>query len=300
MQILNHPQQVPVYPLEPDGVTGSKSFRVYNYGGNYEGNLPNQSDLLVPHRKDHYLLVFIRRAGSRQWIDMTPYTLKDNTIYFTGPNQIIVKEEFRQLWSTGIAFTGEFLAFQENASMSRLPLIQNPQSGYELLLTETDINFVEEMLARINAEYQRPGEWQQRMLAAYLTVLLTYLSRLYTEQFKDNKPSVDKLLLKKFQEKINECFRELHEVGDYASLFHISAKHLSEVVKNQSGKPAIKHIHERQVLEAKRLLFYTNNSLKEIAWDLGFSDASYFNRFFKRETGVTPAEYRADVRKMYH
>ncbi len=296
MHILNYNQQVPVYSLEPDEVTGNKYFRVYNY----EGSLPGQSDLLVPHRKDHYLLVFVRRAGSRQWIDMTPYILKDNTIYFTGPNQIIVKEEFKQLWSTGIAFTREFLSLQENASLCKLPLIQNPQSGYELLLTEADINFVEDMLAKINVEYQHPSEWQQRMLAAYLTVLLTYLSRLYTEQFKDNKTSVDKLLLKKFQAKINECFRELREVGDYASLLHISAGHLSEVVKTQSGKPAIKHIHERLVLEARRLLFHTNNSLKEIAFDLGFSDASYFNRFFKRETGVTPAEYRANIRKMYH
>ncbi len=182
MHILNYNQQVPVYSLEPDEVTGNKYFRVYNY----EGSLPGQSDLLVPHRKDHYLLVFVRRAGSRQWIDMTPYILKDNTIYFTGPNQIIVKEEFKQLWSTGIAFTREFLSLQENASLCKLPLIQNPQSGYELLLTEADINFVEDMLAKINVEYQHPSEWQQRMLAAYLTVLLTYLSRLYTEQFKDN------------------------------------------------------------------------------------------------------------------
>lgn len=296
MHILNYNQQVPIYPLEPDNVTGNKHFRVYNY----EGSLPNQSELLIPHRKDHYLFVFIRRAGSRQWIDMVPYILKDNTVYFSGPNQIIVKEEFEQLWSTGIAFTNEFLSFQENASLNQLPLIQNPQSGHELLLTETDLNFVEDMLAKINVEYQNPSEWQQRMLAAYLTVLLTYLSRLYTEQFKDNGTSMDKLLLKNFQAKINECFRELREVGDYASLLHISAGHLSEVVKTQSGKPAIKHIHERLVLEARRLLFHTHNSLKEIAFDLGFADASYFNRFFKRETGVTPAGYRANIRKMYH
>lgn len=296
MHILNYNQQVPIYPLEPDNVTGNKHFRVYNY----EGSLPNQSELLIPHRKDHYLFVFIRRAGSRQWIDMVPYILKDNTFYFSGPNQIIVKEEFEQLWSTGIAFTNEFLSFQENASLSQLPLIQNPQSGHELLLTETDLNFVEDMLAKINVEYQNPSEWQQRMLAAYLTVLLTYLSRLYTEQFKDNGTSMDKLLLKNFQAKINECFRELREVGDYASLLHISAGHLSEVVKTQSGKPAIKHIHERLVLEARRLLFHTHNSLKEIAFDLGFANGSYFNRFFKRETGVTPAEYRANIRKMYH
>jgi AraC family transcriptional activator of pobA len=60
---------------------------------------------------------------------------------------------------------------------------------------------------------------------------------------------------------------------------NVSAGHFSDMVKIKSGKPAIKHIHERIVLEARRLLFHTNNSLKEIAFDLGFSDASYFNRF---------------------
>ena len=295
MHILNDNQQLPVYSLEPDE-TGNKNFRVYNFAG----SLPSQSDLLIPHRKDHYLLFLMRQGGIQHWIDMTPYVLKDNTVYFTGPNQIIVKEVVEQLWSTGIAFTSEFLALLENAALNRLPLIQNDQYAHELLLTETDIQFVEDMLAKINVEYQCPGEWQQRMLCAYMSVLLTYLSRLYTEQHQDNGNSVDKLLLRKFQAKIDECYRELHEVGDYASLLNISAGHLSEVVKSQSGKPAIKHIHERLILEARRLLFHTNNSLKEIAYDLGFSDASYFNRFFKRETGATPAECRINFRKMYH
>lgn len=296
MHILNDHQQVPVYSLEPDDIAANKQFRVYNF----DGNLPSQSDLLVPHRKDHYLLVFIRRAGgTRQWIDMAPYTIQDNTVYFTGPNQIIVKEGFNQLWSTGVAFTKEFLSFQENASLSKLPLLQNPQNGHELRLTEADVNVVEDMLAKINGEYRQPGEWQQRMLTAYLTVLLTYLSRLYTEQYAGNPFSTDKLLLKKYQAQIDEHFRELHQVSEYASLLNVSAGYLSEVVKAQSGKPAITHIHERLVLEARRLLFHTQHSLKEIAFDLGFSDASYFNRFFKRETDVTPAEYRTLIREMY-
>lgn len=295
MQVLNDNQQVPVYNLKPDD-TGNKYFRVYNF----EGTLPNHADLLLPHRKDHYLLVFMRKGGSRQWIDMTPYVLKDNAVYLTGPNHIIVKEGTQRLWSTGIAFTKEFLSLQENASLNKLPLLNDLQNPHELLLTAIDVSFVEDILAKINIEYQQPSEWQQRMLTAYLTVLLTYFSRLYTEQFKVADTSVDKLLLKNFQSKINECFQELHEVGDYASLLNISAGHLSEVVKTQSGKPAIKHIHERLVLESRRLLFHTQNSLKEIAFDLGFADGSYFNRFFKRETGVTPAEYRANIRKMYH
>jgi len=296
MQVLSTNSKVPVYRLEPDEVTGNKHFRIYNF----EGSLPNQSELLIPHRKNHYLLIFIRRAGSRQWIDTTPYVLRDNTIYFSGPSHVIVKEEITQLWSTGIAFTGEFLSLPENTSLNKLPIIQNHYNGHELLLKEHDILFVEDILHKMRTESQQPGEWPQRMLTAYFTVLLTYLSRLYTEQFTGNDITADKQLLKQFQRKIDECFPQFHEVSDYASMLHISAGHLSEVVKSQSGKPAIKHIHDRLVLEARRLLFHTNNSLKDISFNLGFTDASYFNRFFKRETGETPAGYRSQIRKMYH
>lgn len=184
--------------------------------------------------------------------------------------------------------------------MNKLPLIQNPQNGFELLLTDADIVFVEDIFQKIRIEAQQPGEWQQRMLIAYLTVLLTYLSRLYTEQYKGNDISADKLLLKRFLTKVDANFQQCHEVSDYAAMFHITAGHLSEVIKNQSGKPAIKLIHERLIMEARRLLFHTNDSLKEIAFGLGFSDASYFNRFFKRETGDTPAGYRSKIREMYH
>lgn len=296
MQALSTKPKIPVYSLEPDEVTGNKHFKVYNF----EGSLPDRADLLVPHRKDHHLIVFVKRGGSRQWIDMTPYVLKDNAVYFLGPDQVIVKEEFKELWSIGVAFTNEFLLLQENASLNKLPLIQNAQNGHELLLTDADISTVEDMFHKIGAEAKQPGEWQQRMLAAYLTVLLTYLSRLYTEQYKGNDTSVDKLLLKKFQAMVDDSFHQFHEVSDYASMLHITAGHLSDVVKDHSGKPAIKHIHDRLVMEARRLLFHTNDSLKEIAFSLGFSDASYFNRFFKRETGETPAGYRAKIRKMYH
>ena len=293
--MTNSNQQVPVYTFEQDEVTGSKSFTI----ARSEGALVYESNVLIPHRKAYYLLVFVKHNPGRHWVDMTPYVRKDNTVYFTVPSQILVKEEPTPSWSTHLTFTSEFLALQQNASLRNLPLIQNPHNGHELLLTDVDMAFVEDMLDKLYVEYNRPGEWQHPMLSAYLTVLLTYLSRLYTEQFTGDEPSADKLLLKSYQAKIEESFCERHEVGEYASLLNMSAGHLSEVVKAQSGKPAIKHIHERLVLEARRLLFHTQRSLKEIAFDLGFSEASYFSRFFKRETGVTPADYRTNIRKMY-
>lgn len=295
MNKLRSQQSIPVHPFERDEANGGDLFTITRS----EGGLVYESDMLLPHRKAYYLLVFVRHNRSRHWVDMLPYSARDNTFYFATPTQILVKEEPTPSWSTHLTFTSEFLALQQHAALRDLPLIQNPHNGHELRLAAPDVAFVEETLAKIEAEYHRPGEWQHQMLSAHLTVLLTYLSRLYNEQFTGTAPSADRLLLKTYQAKIEESFRELHEVGAYAALLHLSAGHLSEVVKAQSGKPAIKHLHERLVLEARRLLFYSQHPLKEIAFELGFSDASYFNRFFKRETGVTPAEYRTTIRKMY-
>ena len=242
----------------------------------------------------------MRKGGSRQWLDMESVTMKSNTVYFFVPNRVIVKEGIEELWATGIAFTKEFISLQESADVAKLHIIETPQGGHELLLSDKDLEFVEDLLAKINMEYKSSDGLQQRMLAAYLNLLLTYLSRLYVVQYRAQASSPERNILKSYQAKINESFRELKEVGEYAAELNISAGHLSEVVKMQSGKPAIKHIHERVVLEARRLLFHTNNSLKEIGYELGFSDASYFNRFFKRETGLTPTAYRAKIREMYH
>lgn len=295
MEMLPLDQQVPVYSLASQAAPGGGLFQLTRT----EGRTAHRADMLVPHRKDYYLLVVARRGGNRHWVDMTPYVVQDNTLYFTGPGQLHVKEQVQATWATSLAFTPEFLALQPDASLAQLPLLRNPQRGHELLLKAADVAVVEDLLARLEAEHQRPGEWQQRMLSAYLLVLLTYLSRLYTEQFPGGEPSADTLVLQRYRARIEECFREQHEVGAYAALLYLSAGHLSEVVKAQSGRPASAHLHERLVLEARRLLFHTQRSIKEIAFDLGFADASYFSRFFKRQTGLSPAAYRTSSREMY-
>jgi AraC family transcriptional activator of pobA len=256
--------------------------------------------MLLPHRKDYYLLFFLQRGGGRHWVDMTPYDAQDDTLYFLAPGQLQVKEEAQPMWGTSLAFTNEFLAMQPHAAWAQLPLLQNQQQRHELRLMAADRTFLEDILAKLAAEYHGPAsEWRQRLLAAYLEVLLVYLSRLYMQQFPADEKATDKLLLHQYRAKIEECFRTRHDVSSYAALLHLTAGHLGEVVKAQSGKPAITHIQERLVLEARRLLFHADQAVKEIAFELGFQDASYFTRFFKRQTGTTPADYRASSRKMY-
>lgn len=295
MQTLTSSRPVPTYPFEPDAATGSHLFSLVCSAG----ELPYEEDVLLPHRKAYYMLVFTKHTRGRHWVDAVPYVRQDHALYFSSPRQVLVKEEPTPFWGTRLTFTEEFLALQQNAALRRLPLLENPHGGHELRLSAADEAVVDDLLTQLEAEHRRPGEWQHPLLSAYLTVLLTYLSRLYTEQFPGGEPSADQRLLRAYRASIEENYRELHEVSAYAERLHISAGHLSEAVKAQSGKSAIKHVHERLILEAKRLLLYTPQSLKELAYDLGFAEPSYFNRFFKRETGLTPAEYRASIRKMY-
>lgn len=289
--------QIPTYPFQPDPAVGNKWFRINKNDGllNYQ-----KTDFLVPHRKDYYFLALVRQGCSRHWIDMVPYVLKPNTFYFTKPHQVHLKEETQPLTGVTISFSEAFLTLDESDFLKNLPLIQNPHNGHELRLNDADLLFVEEILEKIHTEYHAKDHWQQNMLLAYAKVLLIYLSRLYTEQFAQTELSPDRALLKKYLSRIDESYAQLHEVAGYAALLNISAGHLGDVVKEQSGKPAITHIHERLLVEARRLLFHTDKAVKEIAWELGFEDASYFNRFFKRLTGNTPVEYRNTIREMYH
>lgn len=296
MQLYND-IPIPKYPLEPDAKIGNTMFRI-----NRNDSVMNYrlSDFLVPHRKDYYFMVLVGKGDSRHWIDMTPYTLKPNTFYFTVPHQVHLKEETKPLSGVSLSFTKEFLATDSDGVLKELPIIKNPNNGHELSLNAQNLIFIEDILDKLYNEYQTKSAWQHTMLLSYTKVLLVYLSRLYTEQFAESKAEPGKELLKKYLAQIERHYTKLHEVSDYANLLHISSGHLSEVVKEQTGKSAITHIHERLILEAKRLLFHTEYAIKGIAYHLGFEDASYFARFFKRITGHTPLFYRENFREMYH
>lgn len=297
MHVYGETQIIPEYAFEPHKASGNQMFRIDKYDSVVNRNL---SDFLVPHRKGYYFMALVKKGSSRHWIDMNPYVLKPNTFYFTIPHQVHVKEEATPITGVILNFTHDFLASDNEGVLKDLPIIRNPYNRQEIFLNTQDLHFVEDILERVLMEYNSKAPWQHTMLLSYMKVLLVYLSRLYMQQFHDREQAPERMLLKKYLSRIEESYTRHHEVSTYADMLNISAGHLSEVVKVQSGKPAIAHIHDRLILEAKRLLFHTGLSNKEIAFHLGFEDASYFNRFFKRLTGHTPLHYRNNFREMYH
>lgn len=287
---------VPTHSLAQTSSSGSGSFDIARIGGLTDAQ---KAHFFVPHRKGFYMLAFAKGGQARHWLDMVPYTIQPDTLYFSSPQQVFLKEE-GSIQATAICFTQEFLDLEEGELFRQLPIIQNPHMSHELALSAEDIVFADDICDKLLTEFGRGDGWRNSMLLAYLRVLLIYLSRLYTAQFSATKDVPDRALFHQFQTLVGTHFTELHEVAHYAGLLNVSARHLGELIKKQSGKTPIGHIHDRLLIEAKRLLFHTDSSMKEIAFGLGFEEASYFNRFFKRLTDSTPLAYRNSIRKMYH
>ncbi len=163
----------------------------------------------------------------------------------------------------------------------------NEAEGFESLLTM----FVEEFETRD----LRQGE----MLRVLLRRLLIKLTRLLVgRQFGEQLvPEAELGLIRRFNWLVEEHFREKHSVAQYAELLNKSAKTLSNLFQEQHQKSPLQIIHERITTEAKRLLVYTDRPVKEIAFDLGFTDVSVFHRFFKNQAGHSPSAFKAAFRQ---
>ena len=97
---------------------------------------------------------------------------------------------------------------------------------------------------------------------------------------------------------IETHFKTLHQAGDYEKLLHVSTAVLNKASKQYFRKTLTELIAERLIIEAKRHLYLTTKSVKEIAFELGYTDEFYFSRFFKKNAGVSPQAFREKV--AYH
>lgn len=135
------------------------------------------------------------------------------------------------------------------------------------------------------------------MLAFLTGQLLLVIKRNYKAKGKDH---VTNDLINRFKELVNQHFKTNRSVSHYAELMATTPGHLNDTVKKMTGKTAGSIIHERVLLEAKRLLYHSYLSIKEISIQLNFEDPSYFNRFFRTHAGSTSEQFRNSIREKYH
>ena len=137
----------------------------------------------------------------------------------------------------------------------------------------------------------------KRLLAAYLYKLGSILYRHRPElQAEAAKPlKREEILFKEFIRLVSEHHRKERRVDFYAEQLFLSPKHFSTVIKKVSGKTAGQWIDEYVILEAKTLLKYSVMSIQEVAYYMNFPNPSFFGKYFKQHTGMSPSEYKAQM-----
>jgi len=159
-------------------------------------------------------------------------------------------------------------------------------------IPDTDRDYVTQLCNLLQQEANQPAIYQDAMLQALLQQLLIWLLRARTDNKEESNLSKSERKVRQFQQLIERHFTQYHQVSWYANEIRVSQAHLNQICREQSGENALALIHKVLLNEAKRYLVFADMPVAEIAERLGFSDPGYFNKFFKRKVGTSPATYR--------
>ena len=156
-----------------------------------------------------------------------------------------------------------------------------------------------ELFEKIETEYNNnQDEFTREIILGHIESILKYSQRFYKRQFL-NRNVLSSTTVTKFDAVLAAYFEKgllqekgLPSVAVLAAELHLSPRYLSDLLKQETGKTAMELIHLSLVSEAKNLLNGNNHTVSEIAYSLGFENPPYFSRLFKKETGITPIQYK--------
>jgi len=288
-------EQLPVYSL-PDFSSperNSQQFQVEVFDAN------RHFSVKYPHRHDFFEVLYLLKGSGFHVIDGNKYEIGPPCVFFMSPGQAHKLELSHDIEGYIFIFTSDFYLLNRSNQNS---LIEFPffytihQDNPPLLLgNEHDIRFLESLFRRSIAEITRPGNYTLDLLRSLLDLILTTCASRYQATENLRNKGKGQILVKRFFHLVEENNQKNLSLSDYANMIGVTANHLTQTVKLLTGKTSSQIVKAKQLLEIKRLLVHTNLSVSEIANQLNFEDQSYFTKFFKRETGLTPLQYRSDT-----
>ncbi len=162
-------------------------------------------------------------------------------------------------------------------------------------LNDGDQGFLTRTLERLCQELVQGGSFHSDLIEAHLRTAILIAARLTAPDRSETSSNVqENPRMKALQTLVGRHFRDHHPAEFYASHLGVSTTHLNRIVKATTGQSTNNLIASRLIDQAKRDLVFTSANIKQIAYDLGFNDPAYFSRFFTKETGSTPRQYRAE------
>jgi AraC family transcriptional regulator, transcriptional activator of pobA len=252
-----------------------------------------------PHRHNYYTVIWSYAATGKHVIDFKEYSVEPQHIFFVSPGQ--VHQVITNPAPTGIVilFTPEFL--QKNSIREdfilNLKIFRDSDETPPLSInddTQKNLSmFVDHMLRAFHSDDNMRFE----TIGAYLKLFLIECNQHCSLYPTSNTQTIEvgRSLVRSFKELVETHYHKWHQVKEYAEMLNVTPNYLNEVIKSAINKTAKDYIQNRLMLEAKRMSIFTDKSIKEIGFELGFEDPSHFSKFFKTCTGISFAAFKESI-----
>ena len=284
--------QLPVTAIEP-----GSHFTINNLK-DLHPELPFKS---IGFRPEYFSFLFVKNAKGKYTTDDVTFNSVPGTIYFTNPGHFKSFEWYAIEDVTLITFTESFL--KENVHreiFKEFPFLLAETVQPKVLQPQAFAEF-ETLYQQIYKEYHGRSAYKEKIIGNLFVILLLkikeYFWNDYNPIYEGNRSSQ---IVKTFRKNLEAHYRQLVQgkadkvfrVQEYAAMQGLHPNYLSNVIKSKTGKAVSTWIMEKTITEAKSLLQNTSTPIKEIAYLLGFSEATHFSNYFRKNTGTTPVSYR--------
>jgi len=252
----------------------------------------------APHRHDYHELFWTRAGTGRHLVDGEPTPVRPGTVMLIGRGQVHVLERARDLRAAIVRF-GDELLHGDPAALTGPAWLLGGSGAVTVAVPAGEEARVDGIVAALDAESRRPLDARGVPLQRHLlAVLLLWVERWYDAGRTERRPAGDAeaQVFRRFSGVLARDFAAHHDAAHYAQALAIPPAALSRALAHVTGRTTKELVTDRVMLEAARLLAFTDRSVGEIAHATGFSDQLYFSRSFRRHHGEAPTAYRARVR----
>lgn len=234
------------------------------------------------------------------WLNVLPITLQPNQLTTaTFIQEIRFEKSVQKLMA--FSFNREFYCIVDHdheVSCNGI-IFFGTQEHPIITLNPLEKEKFEALLKVFADEFHEQDNIQGEMLQMLLKRLIIKTTRLAKKQLVTKELESSHLdIVRKFNVLVDLHFREKRQVADYADMLNKSPKTLSNLFAKYNSKSPVQIIQERTMLEAKKLLVYTDKTSKEIAMELGYGEVASFHKLFKKVTGQTPNQFKEEIKML--
>lgn len=261
---------------------------------NMEDKKTENHDISKPHRDNHCQLMVAVSGKFKLNIDFEIIEFTEPALLCVFPEEVHHIIEVKKPKGWMISFdpslvNKEVLQLLEN-KINNPFLPQQESSFFKQLVILMDL------IEKVQSENQ--NNYTQKTIHFLLNALLSLIAGEITSQLPLEKEKENRGIIIKeaFIKLTKEHYKTWKQPAQYASALAISTAHLNDTVKSITGSPVSVHIQQASIMEAKRLLYFTDNTVREIAYEVGYDEPVYFGKLFKKVTNLTPLEFRKKFR----